>query len=156
MMRSGFLSELPTLKRPTRGSGSSWSRGEYPTPTATSYGSSNNGSPHDGREEYATKGSPSLQRWAQDWPTASATDAKGSRRHGYMLKGNPGTTLTDAMLLFLAQETRKAGERSSSLAVLNPAFVEALMGLPNGWTDVPGSVPSATRSSRKSARSSGK
>ena len=30
------------------------------------------------------------------WPTATKADAHGSRRHGYMLKGHPGTTLTDA------------------------------------------------------------
>jgi hypothetical protein len=31
-----------------------------PTPTASSYGSSNNGNPRDHRSEYATKGKPSL------------------------------------------------------------------------------------------------
>ena len=32
----------------------------WPTITATPYGSTNNGNPHDGRESYATKGTPSL------------------------------------------------------------------------------------------------
>jgi hypothetical protein len=30
------------------------------------------------------------------WPTTTKEDAKSSRRHGYMVKGNQGTTLTDA------------------------------------------------------------
>jgi hypothetical protein len=30
------------------------------------------------------------------WPTTTVEDAKSSRRHGYMLMGNQGTTLTDA------------------------------------------------------------
>jgi hypothetical protein len=38
-----------------------------PTPTASSYGSSNNGQPHDGRrEKYATAGKPSLWTLAKD------------------------------------------------------------------------------------------
>lgn len=33
------------------------------------------------------------------WPTTTTTsDAKAGRKHGYMLQGNPGTTLTDAVL----------------------------------------------------------
>jgi hypothetical protein len=30
------------------------------------------------------------------WPTPTETDSSSSRRHGYMLTGHPGTTLTDA------------------------------------------------------------
>lgn len=33
----------------------------WPTPTATPYGTQNNGNPHDGREAYATAGKPSLE-----------------------------------------------------------------------------------------------
>jgi hypothetical protein len=36
-------------------------RREWPTITAQRYGSRNNGSPHDGRAAYATKGAPSLE-----------------------------------------------------------------------------------------------
>ena len=62
----------------------------WPTPTASEYGTSNNGCPGDGREEYATKGKPSLSTHA--------------RREG---------------------------------GILNPDWVETLMGLPVGWTDGP-------------------
>ena len=69
----------------------------WPTPSATPYGSTNNGHPRDGRrEEYATKGTPSLEGLAKEEPTPA------------------GTT-----------------------GVLNPDWVESLMGLPVGWTDGP-------------------
>ena len=168
MTRCGSLFELPILERRTSGKGSLWSRGEYPTPTASRYGSSNNGDPGDARSEYATKGTPSLDTWAKGWPTplasdaqrgadyvpppskktgpnlveavamwpkATASDAKGSRRHGYMLTGHSGTTLLDAVIEHgrQDQETPQAGKSGSSEVVLNPAFVEALMGFPPRW-----------------------
>ena len=33
------------------------------------------------------------------WPTTTVEDARSSRRHGYMVQGNQGTTLTDAALM---------------------------------------------------------
>ena len=48
---------------------------EWPTATAQPYGMSNNGCPGDGREEYATKGKPSLKGMAR-WTTPQAQDAK--------------------------------------------------------------------------------
>ncbi len=68
---------------------------EWPTPTATRYGSQNNGCPGDGREVYATAGKPS-------------PDTIAAREGG----------------------------------MLNPTWVEALMGIPMQWTDVP--IDSAT------------
>jgi hypothetical protein len=54
-----------------------------------------------------------------------------------MITGESGTTLHDAIDSHHGEETRKAGESTSHALVLNPAFVEALMGFPPGWTDVP-------------------
>jgi len=53
-----------------------------------------------------------------------------------MLKGKPGTTLTDALHShFLpSAEIRQPGERTSVTVALNPVFVEALMGFMPGWT----------------------
>ena len=34
---------------------------------------------------------------SSSWPTSNTKDTAGARRHGYMLKGHPGTTLTDAI-----------------------------------------------------------
>jgi len=66
------------------------------------------------------------------WPTPCTTDAKAAGRHttttGVM---NTGTSLTDAMRGHQPQETRPGGPNG---LVLCPEFVEALMGLPVGWT----------------------
>jgi len=55
-----------------------------PTPTASAYGSSNNGSPLDGRrEQYATKGKPSL------WSMASSEGGTLNYRFSLCLMGFP-------------------------------------------------------------------
>jgi len=96
---------------------------EYPTPAASSYGSSNNGCPGDGREEYATKGKPSLESMARDgllYPTPTAACATGGQTsRGGERKNEP-----------LLQGMVGAGK-------LNPDWVETLMGFPIGWTDGP-------------------
>jgi len=51
-----------------------------PTPSATSYGSTNNGCPKDGRKQYATKGTPSLETMARHnlWPTPIVGDSRAA------------------------------------------------------------------------------
>lgn len=66
------------------------------------------------------------------WPTATAQDASNSARHGYMLTGHSGTTLLDAARIHHSQTMRRGGTGG---LVLNPLFVEALMGLPIGYTE---------------------
>lgn len=73
------------------------------------------------------------------WPTATVSDASASRRHGYMLTGHSGTTLTDAVIAFLGLPKRTPGEHVPSPAIPNPDFVEELMGFPVGWTRLDGS-----------------
>ena len=65
------------------------------------------------------------------WPSPTVEDARASRRHGYTIAGHSGTTLTDAMLLWYGIE---ASEEPPM--VLNPDFCEALLALPQGWTNV--------------------
>jgi len=99
MRRYRSRSKLRTLGRRTAGRGSSWSRGEYPTPTAQRYGSGQNGDPCDGRDGYATKKNPSLETWATGWPTPTATDAAGGgSRNTATSKAKPGLSLTDAVV----------------------------------------------------------
>lgn len=80
-MRDGIASQLPPSAPLTAVTGSSWQRGQYPTPTATDYGSSQN----EGQVEHKrpTAGTPSLSTWArsQNWATPLASESKrGIRR----------------------------------------------------------------------------
>lgn len=108
-MRSGRLFERQTLAPLSSDPASSSSPygAPYPTPSATPCGS------------------------LGTWPTPVTTDDKGSGRHstttGIM---HPGTSLTDAMLIHQGQDRLRGPDGT----VLNPEFVEALMGLPPQWT----------------------
>jgi hypothetical protein len=82
-----------------------------------------------------------LDRQASWWPTPQTADGERVSETLYRGKGNP--TLLGVSRQ--AQVTETVGEPGSSRAVLNSAFVEALMGFPIGWTVF---VPSATPSSR--------
>ena len=54
-----------------------------------------------------------------------------------MIQGNQGQTLTEQLLLFAdgppGETSEMNGLDTSPTVVLNPAFVEALMGFPRGW-----------------------
>ena len=131
-MRSGRACRRPTWAQPTVGVGSSF----WPTATAASYGSSQNGS----NASRPSGGTPSLHTLASMWPTPVTTDAKDAAR-GTTSTGvmHPGTTLTDAIRAWCSRHRQTMGEHGSSgsgPAVLHPEFVEALMGLPLGWTHV--------------------
>lgn len=94
-MQNGAFSALPKPAPRTAVAGSTWSRNEYPTPTANEYGTSQN----EGKVEHkrATAGTPSLKTWARRWPTPLATDSESTARHTTTAEAmNPGTTLTDA------------------------------------------------------------
>jgi hypothetical protein len=92
-----------------------------PTPTANRYGSTNNGSPHDGRKEYATKGTPSLDTMATrgTWPTPTVK--------GNYANANRGTKEGDGFATAVAR---------FQPGPLNPAWVELLMGFPIEWTNL--------------------
>lgn len=80
-MRSGTISQRPESERLTAVVGSSFSRGEYPTPASHDYGTSQNEGqvPH----QRPTAGTPSLSNWARNlWTTPGAHDYKGSTRPG--------------------------------------------------------------------------
>lgn len=146
----------------------------YPTPTASSYGSSNNGDPGDGRGEYATKGKPSLDTMARGWATPLTSDSEATGRSpGRQGAQNLRVQVKDwtteplepseptpapAFQLGLfgdsgppVQTTPKRGPDGSPSAVLNPLFVEALMNYPPGWVLYP--TTTSTNASTSSAPS---
>lgn len=78
--------------------GSSYSRGEYPTPSATPYGSSQN----EGKVRHVrpTRGTPSLDAWARrrsrSWATPQAHDSKGGRSRASAAKAGSRSLALEA------------------------------------------------------------
>jgi len=143
LMRSGCLFELPTLGRLTdanasslsRG-GSTWDRGEYPTPTAEQYGSSQNGAASG--HVRPTNGTPSLSTWARtswatptarDWKSGQASDATHERNarplNEQTVKLWPTATATDAKASGAAGYSTASGRHSG--ATLTDAAVRSPM-----------------------------
>jgi len=109
-MRSGTISARLESERLTAVVGSSYSRGEYPTPTASVYGTSQNEGrvPHQ-RPSAAT---PSLSTWARNlWVTPGAHDYKGSTQPGQR-RGQLDEQVSHRFLL--GPMTSSNGETSSS------------------------------------------
>lgn len=102
--------------------------------------------PEKSSPNQSLKGKPALAAQAQ-WPTAAASDFKGSSKIGQR-RGQ----LSEAILRHgrHVQATSKDGGESSkrtpSSLRLNPAFVEWLMGWPPGW-----SLPGADFASGKTS-----
>jgi len=99
----------------------------YPTPSASAYGSSQNGINGKGGEfERPSAGTPSLWSWARAW-----RDPRPSFRP-------EATTTTPGEPSSI--DFQNAGQR------LNPAFMEWLMGWPIGLTDIGSSATASYRS----------
>lgn len=88
------------------------------------------------------------------WPTPTAGDARSSgSRNLEGSKANPGVSLTDAVTAGTSTVSRRGQRGSPDGMVLNPRFVEAMMGFPDGRTAC---VSSVTRASRSKLRAPGK
>lgn len=112
-MRSGACWARTPLEHRTSGTGSSFSRGLYPTPSATPYGSQQNGiNGKGGENERPSAGTPSLETWAAKfWPTATAMDSQSSGAAAYSTESgrHAGTTLTDAVGMWPTPTTAHHG-----------------------------------------------
>lgn len=131
-MRNGQRSARLTSEPRTDASDSSC----WPTPTASDYGSSQNGCNGIGGEfERPSANTASLSTIARNWPTQTAGDAKASGSRNLMgSNAHLGLSLRDAVTSGTSTVSRRARPGSPDGMVLNPLFVEALMGLPGGWT----------------------
>lgn len=104
-------------------------RSTYPTPSASEYGSSQNGANGVGGEnERPSAGTPSLSTMARQgafpvWPTPTARDGDGGSAAPPGRQGAPA--LRDVMRVSAANGGR----------FLNPAWTAWLMGFPAGWFD---------------------
>ncbi len=133
-MRNGQAFERPTSAPRTVAKGcSSW-----PTPTGTSCGALRGGS-GSGSGRARCPGQSRLSGDGSWWPTPCASDARDSARHTVRADApsHRGTSLTDKMRQWgtrRAPKTGKPGPSGRRKAVLNPGFVEILLGLPEGYT----------------------
>lgn len=113
-------------------------RGLWPTPTTQD--AENTGGPAQFR-----RNSLPLNAAVQLWPMPTVNG--NYNRVGLSPKAGDGL----ATAVRRAEEASAPGEQTPTRGPLNPRWVEWLMGFPDGWTAC---VPSATRSSRKSRRTS--
>ena len=128
--KSGESNLHGTNARPLNEVAVGMARGLWPTPAATPYGTNQGGSA--GRVGPIRE---SLDTMARHWPTPTAGDSKSSGGRTYPgSKMHPGTSLTDAVVGSI--NSRRGPRTSGDGPVLNPQFVEALMGLPDRWTAV--------------------
>ncbi len=119
--RGDYSQRLKSVRH-TSGSESSY----LPTPTAAPYGTSQNGQRPDG-STFKQAGKPSLESMARHnlWPTPRASEYKdcgpvGSKSHTHMDKRS-----------YLCAKAKDPDQPSG---LLNPTWVEWLMGVPTGWT----------------------
>ena len=98
----------------------------FPTPTATPYGNNQGGAA--GRTGQVRH---SLESMAKHdlWPTPSTRDHKGGYKGGRIRNGKVSMDTLDVAV----QHTDNKDQTSGTL---NPTWVEWLMGLPTGWTDL--------------------
>ena len=129
--RRGEYSARLKSARLTRESGFTY----WVTPTAT------DGNPALGGELYQTKngtvraknkdGTTSQRGLSEQvmWPTPSARDHKGGYKGGRIRNGKVSKDTLDVAVQHTDNQSQSAGQ-------LNPTWVEWLMGLPLGWTDL--------------------
>ena len=141
------------------GLGTAVKASQWPTPTASTYGSNQGGAA--GRTGPARPSLAALVK-TQPWPTPKARDTRSDCKSG-MARTTPD--LPDEVLSWATprasdgskggpnQRGTKGDESLSMQAsgTLNPEFVEVLMGFPQGWTDTsgqPDEAPTSTSGSR--------
>lgn len=141
-MRSGEWLERPMLERPTNEPGAS----SWPTPRGQdSYERSNRKTierAHRGEAQMT------LTRKVKMWHTPRVADsagvayqrASGQAGREYLVLAGQARTWAGEEIVFASgppdPTTGRRGRRTSDdIRVLNPRFVEALMGWPIGWTD---------------------
>jgi hypothetical protein len=91
----------------------SWQRNQYPTPTAASYGTSQNGKDH----ERPSNGTPSLDTWASNWATPTASEHTGAQKktsNGPSLRAQAATWPTPAARDYKGTNSESYQTRSDS------------------------------------------
>lgn len=146
----------------TAGIASSWSADLLPTPTSSSYGTSGNGDPGDGRGEFQHKGKPSLQTLALRRMLPTPTASEGQKGANPIWSEKDRSPTLSSVVLYptpTAGDAKASGSRcapgsnahagtsltdatvrqtnrggAGASGHLSPQFVEWMMGLPRNWT----------------------
>jgi hypothetical protein len=119
---------------PLNGQAATW-----PTPQARDHKGGFTGHRNGGKD---------LAEAVQNWPTPRAADAKGDV-YQRDTSGRVWPSLLGLARGLPAPETDPDGNDGSPKRVLNPPFVEMLMGWPRGWTDCTRSATESYRSWRQ-------
>ena len=92
-----------TLARQAAGPDTTWNRNEYPTPSSTRYGTSQN----EGAVEHdrPSRGTPSLDSWAATWPTPCANPEAPNKNSNTV---NGPTSLGEAAVAWAPPTTDRA------------------------------------------------
>jgi DNA (cytosine-5)-methyltransferase 1 len=101
------------------GSSGSGSDTTWPTPTAQRQVELAHGAPGEGFQDMlrlAKKVVDGNTNLGEAWPTPTTTDAKSSARHGYMITGQQGTTLLDAIRLWPTPVAEDSEQSRPSIA----------------------------------------
>ena len=122
MMRSGIVSPLPPLALLTAGTASGSSL-PWQTPVADDAVDRKAG-------KWKARGEPKPSAPVKLWPTASARDYKDTPGMARVGKGGRDRTDQLARRVYAVENTPAGG------GLLNPPWVEWLMGFPEGWTDL--------------------
>lgn len=112
---------------------------DWPTPTARDWRSTC-ASP----ETHEKNSRPLSEVAGLDWPTPKTVDGRPKGNAG----GNRKSPGLDAMARSGQPGEENRSTNGSRPGSLNPAWVEALMGAPPGWTDLPGEAASALWATR--------
>jgi hypothetical protein len=131
--------------------------GSWQTPTANEAGDKGNSFAKrngDRSELCAPTLGAQVAKQLAAWPTTTIEDARSSRRHGYMITGNQGTTLTDAAHLAAwvspahrdyrhanTQTRGERGHRASRGEQLNNQAVHLTSGHPPSGSPAPTAKP---------------
>ena len=119
-----------------------------PTPTASDYierKSTNTGGPSKGELNCNTNKSVSLDRWVKMFPTPTTQEVEypqaklteTRRRKTKDGKDSYSLNLADTVKMFpTSAQTNSKSINQTATGKLNPTWVEWLMGVPIGWTNI--------------------
>lgn len=129
-MQSGIISERPILERPIEEPDSS----SWPTPRASAGENRTNKRAPSHRKTPGSNLAVEAAEFRKQWPTPAAWDGQRGPDLARASRPNSGGMDLVTTAVHLGPQGQRIKPDGSHGLVLNPAFVEELMGLPNQWS----------------------